>query len=234
MAVSAVDIVNRALSKLGDTTIRSLDDNTTASRLASSTYDFVRRSELSKMVWNFAIRRTSITYLVDVDGNPIVPAWNYGLTYLLPSDCIRVIQVSGLFNGVDLAEYRNTDDREYVLETYTNDQGATVPALLTNMTGNDLAGDVLPVGGTVPTPVPLPLLYVADITNTAIFHPLFVEALACQMAVEMCERLTQSTTKQQMAQMKYTSTMREARFVNAVQNPPQSRPDNTWVLSRVS
>jgi hypothetical protein len=234
MAVSAVDIINRGLSKLGDLTIRSLDDNTTASRLAIITYDFVRRAELAKMVWNFALKRTSITYLTDSGGDPIVPSWNYGLTYLLPADCLRVIQVSDIFNGVDLAEYRNQDDREYVLETYTDDNGNTVPALLTNMTGNNLAGDVLPVGGTVPTPVPLPLLYVADTTNTAIFHPLFVEALACQLAVEMCERLTQSTTKQQMAQMKYTATMREARFVNAVQNPPQSRPDNTWILSRVS
>jgi hypothetical protein len=234
MAVSAVDIVNRGLSKLGDLTIRSLSDDNTASRLASVTYDFVRRSELSKMVWNFAIKRTSITYLVDGSGDPIVPSWNYGLTYLLPADCIRVIQVSGIFNGVDLAEYRNTDDREYVLETYTDALGNTVPALLTNMTGNDLAGDVLPVGGTVPTPVPLPLLYVADVTNTAQFHPLFVEALACQLAVEMCERITQSTTKKQSMEMAYTRTIREARFVNAVQNPPQSRPDNTWILSRVS
>ncbi len=136
---------------------------------------------------------------------------------------------------MDLAEYRNQDDREYVLETYTDPvSGATVPALLTNMTGNNLAGDVLPVGGTVPTPVPLPLLYVADVTNTSIFHPLFVEALACQLAAEMCERITQSTTKKQSMEMKYASTMREARFVNAVQNPPQSRPDNTWILSRVS
>lgn len=225
MAVSAVDIVNRALSKLGDITIRSLDDNTTASRLASITYDFVRRSELSKMVWNFALVRTAITYLVDGSGDPIVPAWNYGLTYQLPAGCLRVIQVFGIFNGVDLAEYRNEDDREYVLEG---------DKLLTNMTGNSQDANVQPVGGTIPTPVPLPILYVSDVTDTSKFHPLFVEALACKLAAEMCERLSQSLSKRQAAEMSYATTMREARFVNAVQNPPQSRPDNTWVLSRVS
>lgn len=225
MAVSAVDIVNRALSKLGDLTIRSLDDNSTASRLASITYDFVRRAELSKMVWNFALVRTAITYEVDGDGNPIVPSWNYGLTYALPTGCLRVIQVSGIFNGVDLAEYRNQDDREYVIEG---------TKLLTNMTGSATDDDVQPVGGTLPTPIPLPILYVADVTDTSIFHPLFVEALACKLAAEMCERLSQSLSKRQAALAEYMTTMREARFVNAVQNPPQSRPDNTWILSRVS
>ena len=225
MGVSAVDIVNRALSKLGTDTIRSLDDNTTASRLASNTYDFVRRAELSDMVWNFALVRTSITYLVDGAGNPIVPAWNYGLTYQLPSDCLRVIQVSDIFNGVDLAEYRNQDDREYVIEG---------DKLITNMTGNDLSANVQPVGGVTPTPVPLPILYVADVTDTSKFHPLFVEALACKLASDMCERLSQSTIKAQKADAQYTQTMSRARYVNAVQTPPQSRPDNTWILSRVS
>lgn len=225
MAVSVVDIVNRALSKLGTDTIRSLDDNSTASRLALNTYDIVRRAELSDMVWNFAIVRTSITYEVDGAGDPIVPAWNYGLTYQLPTGCLRVIQVSGIFNGVDLAEYRNSDDREYVIEG---------DKLITDMTGNDLSSNVQPVGGVIPTPVPLPILYVSDVTDTTLFHPLFVEALACKMAMEMCERLTQSTTKLSSMAQQYATTVRRARFVNAVQNPPQSRPDNTWILSRVS
>jgi hypothetical protein len=225
VAVSVVDIVNRALSKLGTDTIRSLDDNSTASRLASNTYDIVRRAELSDMVWNFAIVRTSITYEVDGSGDPIVPDWNYGLTYQLPTGCLRVIQVSGIFNGVDLAEYRNSDDREYVIEG---------TKLITNLTGNDLSSNVQPVGGVIPTPIPLPILYVADVTDTNQFHPLFVEALACKLAMEMCERLTQSTTKLSSMAQQYATTVRRARFANAVQNPPQSRPDNTWILSRVS
>lgn len=177
------------------------------------------------MVWNFALVRTSITYLVDGSGNPIVPSWNYGLTYQLPPGCLRVIQVSDIFNGVDLSEYRNQDNREYVIEG---------DKLLTNMTGNDMNNTVQPVGGAPPTPVPLPILYVADVTDAAQFHPLFVEALACKLAAEMCERLTQSLSKIQTLEAKYKDTVREARFVNAVQNPPQNRPDNTWILSRVS
>lgn len=223
MAVSAVDIANRALQKLGDLTIRSFADNSKSARLASTSYDIIRRSELSKMVWNFALVRTSITYLVDTHGNPIVPSWGFGLTYQLPPDCVHVYQVSDIFNGLSLHEYRNQDVREFVIEG---------DKLLTNMTGNASFSNVV-VTPTPATPVPLPILYVADVTDTSKFHALFIEALACKLAMEWCETDTQSLPKRQKAEQEYNATITQARFINAVQNPPQPRPDNTWILSRV-
>lgn len=223
MGVSSVDIANRALQKLGDLTIRSFNDNTKASRLAQNSYDIIRRSELSAMVWNFALVRTALTYLVDGSGNPIVPNWGFGLTYQIPADCIHVYQVSDIFNGLSLHEYRNQDVREFVIEG---------DKLLTNMTGNASFSNVV-VTPTPSTPVPLPILYVADVTDTSKFHPLFVEALACKLAMEWAETLTQSLPKRQKAEQEYNTTVAKARFINAVQNPPQPRPDNTWILSRV-
>jgi hypothetical protein len=225
MSVGSVDIVNRALTKLGDVTIRSFNDNTTASRLAASSYDLIRRAELRLNYWNFSLVRTTLTYLTDVSGNPIKPAWNYGLTYQLPSDCLRVYQVNDIFNGVSLAEYRNQDVREFVIEG---------DKLLTNMTGNNFAGgNFVSVPGS-PSPVPLPILYVSDAQDPNKFDAMFIEALACKLAMEWAERLTQSAPKRQLATQEYVSAIRQARSIGSCETPAQPLPDNTWVLSRVS
>lgn len=221
---SPIDIVNRGLQKLGALTIRSLDDNTKASRLAQNSYDIIRRSELSAMIWNFSLVRTSISYLTDGSGNPIVPAWNYGLTYQLPGNCLSVYQVNDIYNGVALYEYMNQDVREYVIEG---------DKLLTNMTGNNFNA-VVTVPGVVTPPQPLPILYVADVTDTSKFHPLFIEAMACRFAMEWCEELTQSLNKRSKAEQEYNVMAQRARYLNAVQTPPRPKPDNTWILSRVS
>ena len=223
--VSTVAIVNRALNKLGDVTIRSLDDNTTASRLAASSYDIIRRAELMLFYWNFSLARTSLTYLVDpVTNLPIKPAWRYGLTYQLPTDCLRVYQVNDIFNGMDLTEYRNADQREFVIEG---------DKLLTNMTGNNYAGGSYVTTPGSPAPVPLPILYVSDAIDPTKYDPLFVEALACKCAMEWSERLTQSVPKKQQAVAEYKDIVRMARSVNSIQTPSQPLPDNTWILSRV-
>jgi hypothetical protein len=79
---------------------------------------------------------------------------------------------------------------------------------------------------------PLNIRYIRDITNAGLFPPLFVQALACKLAAEVCEDLTQSLSKRQAAEQAYTDAIRAARRANAIQLPPQPTPDDTWTMAR--
>lgn len=75
---------------------------------------------------------------------------------------------------------------------------------------------------------PLRIRYIQRITNTGLFAPLFVEALATRLAVEMCESLTQSQAKKQTLMQEYDAAIKAARKNNAIELPPQVGPLSTW------
>jgi hypothetical protein len=62
---------------------------------------------------------------------------------------------------------------------------------------------------------------------------MFAEVFACRLAVEVCERLTQSNTKRQIAWDEYQQAMRAAVRSDAIENPPEPLPDDSWILSRI-
>jgi hypothetical protein len=80
---------------------------------------------------------------------------------------------------------------------------------------------------------PLQIRYVARITDTTLFDPLFIETLSCKLAMEMCEELTQSNTKRQMAAEEYKAVLREARKMNAFENAPAEQDIDTWLTVRL-
>ena len=207
MAIGPLDIQNRALAKLGQPPLRAIGDNTTASRFMIANYDMIRRAELRINFWNFAMRRVYLANSVDGSGNAIAPTFGYEFIYPLPGDCVRVAYVNDIFNGLDFAEYRNTDDSEYKIEANT---------IVTSFSS------------------PLQLRYVADVTDTNAFDAYFVEALAWRIAAEACETITQSLQKANKMEMGYKTAINTAKSAGSMENPPISLPDNTWLMSRTS
>ena len=86
-------------------------------------------------------------------------------------------------------------------------------------------------GGAVLTDATSPLLirYVYRVTNTGLFPPLFVQALACKLAFELAEELTQNLSKKEAAAAEYKAMIREAKRANVIERPPQTVPDLSWV-----
>ena len=93
-----------------------------------------------------------------------------------------------------------------------NHQGA--PAILTN-DGNTLE-----------------VRYIKKVTDPTIFDPLFVEALACKIALHLCEALTQSNPKKDAAERAYLYSIREAKRLNAIEIGTQKQPVDEWVVAR--
>ncbi len=82
---SSIDIVNRALDKLGESKINTIDDNTERARVMKRAYDRVREAELRAHPWNFAKRRALLP--ADADA----PAFGFDYAYTFPADCLRVL-----------------------------------------------------------------------------------------------------------------------------------------------
>lgn len=75
---------------------------------------------------------------------------------------------------------------------------------------------------------PLKIRYIQRVENSGTFPVLFAEVLACRLHVEICEALTQSSTKAEQALNGYKMAVREAKRANAIERPPQVVPDASW------
>lgn len=91
---SAVDICNRALSKLGNTRITALTDNSNAAKACNHAYEFVRDAVLRSHVWNCIVERAQLSPLA------ATPSFEYDYQYQIPSDCIKVLEVDTTYNWV--------------------------------------------------------------------------------------------------------------------------------------
>jgi hypothetical protein len=79
---------------------------------------------------------------------------------------------------------------------------------------------------------PLPIRYTYDIEDVSKMDALFREALATQMAYEMCEQITQSNTKKQVLSQDYDVTIRRARKANAIERQAKRSATDSWITCR--
>jgi hypothetical protein len=110
MSVSDVSICNRALQILGATAITSLTDNNGKARALNLAFEPVRRAELRRRRWGFAIKRTSLPALSST------PDSDYAHQYQLPNDCVRLVAGGDLTSAADSSDYRCPTAGLYVVE----------------------------------------------------------------------------------------------------------------------
>ncbi|MBX3480004.1 MAG: hypothetical protein KF842_06365 [Caulobacter sp.] len=79
---------------------------------------------------------------------------------------------------------------------------------------------------------PLDIRYVRRVEDVAGWDPLFAEAVACRLAAELAEKLTQSSTKREAALRDYQLSLREAFRVNAIEAAPETTIDGAWLSAR--
>lgn len=199
MVAAPVDIVNRALVKLGEAMIASLDDPVKVARLASSMYDVIRDGVISAHAWSFARTRAKLPAEAEA------PAFGWEYQYLLPADCLRVLEAGDWPRPV-MDDYIGRNTQAYVLE------------------GRHILTNLGPA---------LNLIYLRRIEDVGFFPPSFVEALACKLAVEMAEGLSASGSKRELAWREYELAVKQAKAINVIQLPPQSVADDTWVTAHI-
>ena len=132
------------------------------------------------------------------------PSWQFAKAYELPEDCLRVTQVNDISTVYGLQDAFTSDDRPFMItgRTIETDYGA-----------------------------PLRVIYIRDLSDTAIYDALFVEAFAAKLAMEGCEEITGSTTKWQKANQDYKMAINQAVLVNSIELPPAPLQETSWTMA---
>ncbi|MBE6421363.1 MAG: hypothetical protein E7027_04440 [Elusimicrobium sp.] len=73
-------------------------------------------------------------------------------------------------------------------------------------------------------PAPLKIIYISREVEMVKWPPFFVEAFACKLAYEMCERLKQDPSRKNTLLTEYQLIIRDAKRANAIQLPAQALP----------
>lgn len=198
---SSVEIANSALTKMGETRIMSLTDNVKAAREINAVFDLRRDALLRAYNWNFAMKRAQLSALSDA------PSWGYTYQYQLPSDCLRIVQVSEFYVIPGLSDYiAGTDSEPFRIAGQTIETDFSAP---------------------------LKVRYIRRVTNSGEFDVLFNEVLACDLAVNTCESITQSSTKKESLKEDRKEALQQAIRANAIELPPQVIQDDSWIMSRL-
>lgn len=183
---SVVDICNKALDKLGQGPITSLDDGTKSANLCSRNWEMVRDEVLRDHPWNFAVRRAALAASTEI------PAWGFAYKFPLPADNLRLLEV------------RDLSTAEYQVES-----------------GTILANDSV-----------LYVRYIREVSDPNEYDVHFVNTVATRLAFELCEALTQSSTKKGELWEEYKQTKNDAKGVDGQENPPQQFEEDEWINVR--
>ena len=80
---------------------------------------------------------------------------------------------------------------------------------------------------------PLKLRYISRVSDPSQFDTAFDMAFSAYLAYLLAEPLTADNQKKQAAFNDYKMSIRDAVIANAIENPPESIADNTWILARL-
>lgn len=89
-------------------------------------------------------------------------------------------------------------------------------------------------GGSILTDqaAPLRVRYVQRVTNTGLWPVLFCRVVSLQLALDACEKLTNSSAKMDRIAAGFTSAIREAKRQNAIERPPLRADRSDWLSAR--
>ncbi|EOC1277675.1 hypothetical protein ACTV2B_001717 [Cronobacter turicensis] len=197
-----IEIINRALTKLGSDRLMSEADDNAASRAIEAVYNGLLDSLLRTYRWSFAIKRQQLARLTEA------PVFGYQFAYQLPSDCIRIDAVSD-------AAHLDWCDHEW--------SSYKLPTPRYQIEGRKILTDMDSVF----------IRYGSRMTDPTEYDEAFTEALACKLAAEICEAITQSSTKKQAALQDYDQAIKNARSASAIERPAISQQDTSWYTSRL-
>lgn len=77
------------------------------------------------------------------------------------------------------------------------------------------------------------LRYIADIEDCAQWDASFYNVVAGALAIDICEKLTQSNQKKQLCAQLYADDVKMAKRVDAFESGPEEAPDDDWWMARL-
>lgn len=136
-----------------------------------------------------------------IPASSTAPAFGWAYSYPMPTDFLRLVEIGEdyVFYDVDTPTFQMESDPATGRQAVLTDQGS-----------------------------PLDIRYVYRVTNPGLHPALFDEAFACRLAAEGCEEITQNLSKREAAWTERKQAIRDAKRVNAIEQPPQRNPNGSW------
>lgn len=178
---TAIDICNRALSKMGARmTITALDSSSPASAACALWYDTIRMQLLRAAPWGFSRKTVMLTSLGLATDSPNIVPYPWVDMYEYPADCLKFryvlpppsITTTGSITppsvGGAVFPWWGMPSRSfrYLVSQYTDATPTTVKVLLSN---------VVQAYG----------VYTSDVTDPALMDEQFIQALVSALAAEL-------------------------------------------------
>lgn len=130
---------------------------------------------------------------------------DFSTSFNLPGDCLRLVSLNGNWVFTSIREITSDPVPSYAIE------GRTLQT-------NDTTAKIV---------------YIADVTgNVALWDATFVEVMACRLAAEITQSINKNLSLKQSLKQDYMEALKEAKRTNAIELPPQTLPDDSWVLAR--
>lgn len=188
-----IDVVNQALTMLGEEEITSIEDESDRARIMKTHYYAARDGALETHEWTFAIKRWRPVQ----EAND--PLWGAAFRYLIPSDIIRVLAVE--------------PDRGSNIPPGTH-PFSTIPRSI----GRRVQTDYLVEGGYIITDESsIVCRGIRSMEDEGAFSPLFVQAFAANLAMMTCYAFTESNVKFNAMSALYQLKIREAKTRDGLQ-----------------
>ena len=166
---SQVDICNAALVKLAqDIPIAAMSETSKAARAFNRCWDSVRDQVLAEHPWPWSVKAVALA----LDTEDPTPGWEYRYTY--PDDCLTALGVCSEA-GVRAGISRLTRRDEWAMQV---DGRVSFDVVY----GEQSTGIVADQEDAY-------LIYASRVTETPRYPPLFVDALACRLALEVAPAL---------------------------------------------
>jgi hypothetical protein len=197
------EVINRALVKIGSNTISSPSESTEQARKTNMIFTGLAQAELRRQVWSFAKKRASLGQLLTNVGGD-----DFGASYALPADCLRLVWLNGSWVFTSIREGGFAGGQPvFAIEGK-------------NLLSNDSGG--------------ANIVYISDVSEAVeTWDSLFVDAFSCRLAFELAHPITKNLQLRQSIKQDYAAALSEAKRVNAIELPPQSIADDSWVLARL-
>lgn len=135
------------------------------------------------------------------------PEHGFQFQYQLPSDCLRIDSVG-----------------DHLFDTRLRHSWHENMGPLWQREGNAILSDI---------ESPLYIRYGARITDPSQWDASFSESFACLLAAELCESITQSSTKKQSALQDLDTSLKAARSASAIERPPIQQQETSWYTARL-
>lgn len=192
---SKLEICNFALQNLGANKITSLNENTTEAIECNLRYDSSRRALLQMHLWNFAIKRASLSRETST------PAFNYNYQFALPSDFLYAV-MTGLEES-----FQSPAPQIVNTNLYVNDVPSYGGIDKYRIEGKKLLSYDTEVN----------LVYVADEEDTTAFSATFTELLARYLSYQIAYRVVGSKTERDSQKTIFEQELEEFKSIDSQQ-----------------